>query len=698
MDLISGGRLVLGLGPGLAGGGVRAPGRSAGGAGPADDRQHRHDAAAPGAASSCPAGTVRPARRAGPAAARAAGRAAAVDRRDERARHPAGGPRGRRVHGDRGQPRRPGRAGRPRWAGRSRRPGERATFTVSVHLPVFAWDGPDAWELIRDYHRYIAWKYEDMEGARGRGGEPGLPPPVTGAEEDALRDSVILGTPDEVARAIDEYRRAAGGDLVFVARLYFPGLQLGRPAPGAAGIRRSRSGPAGQGTRRGRAPPWLSQGWVVGIDVGGTFTDAIATSADGDVRVAKVPSTPADPGLAFERALVALAEAGVRPESVLMIFHGTTVATNALLTGRTGQGRAGRDPGFRDILGYRNGSRPGGLRPGPAPAPASWCDAGTGSRWPSGCPASARCVTPLTPGGDRAGGRRGRGSAARGGRGLPAVQLPGRQPRASCSARPREEAARGAGHLVVRGGAAEFREYPRTSTAVINATLRPVVGSYLLQLRSGIGSLRIAPPLQIMQSNGGLPARRAGGEQAHRLVLSGPAAGVAGAVALGAQYGIGQLISLDMGGTSLDVCLVLTAFRRSPPGRRSTAARSSPRRWTSSRSARAAAASPRSTGPGGSGLARRAPAPSPGPAAYGDGGDRATLTDAHVVAGTLPASLPLAGSSRWTPPRHAPCLSPSPSGSACRCADAADGIVPARGRPDDRGAAPGLGAARDRPA
>ena len=102
--------------------------------------------------------------------------------------------------------------------------GRTGDFTVSVHLPVFAWDRPDAWELIRDSHRYIAWKYEDMEGARGQGGEPGLPPPVTGAEEDALRDSVILGTPAQVARAIDEYRRAAGGDLVFVARLYFPGL------------------------------------------------------------------------------------------------------------------------------------------------------------------------------------------------------------------------------------------------------------------------------------------------------------------------------------------------------------------------------------------------------------------------------------------------------------------------------------------
>jgi alkanesulfonate monooxygenase SsuD/methylene tetrahydromethanopterin reductase-like flavin-dependent oxidoreductase (luciferase family) len=95
---------------------------------------------------------------------------------------------------------------------------------------VFAWDrpegpgGPDGWDLIRDSCRYIAWKYDDMEGARGRTGEPQLPPPMTPADEDALRASIILGTPERVAGAIDEYRRAAGGDLTFIARLYFPGL------------------------------------------------------------------------------------------------------------------------------------------------------------------------------------------------------------------------------------------------------------------------------------------------------------------------------------------------------------------------------------------------------------------------------------------------------------------------------------------
>lgn len=104
--------------------------------------------------------------------------------------------------------------------------GRTGSLTISVHVPVFAWDGTEsaAWDLIKDYHRYIAWKYDDMEQAHGRDSDPQLPPPWTPAEEDALRASIILGTPSQVAGTIDEYRRAAGGDLTFIARLYFPGL------------------------------------------------------------------------------------------------------------------------------------------------------------------------------------------------------------------------------------------------------------------------------------------------------------------------------------------------------------------------------------------------------------------------------------------------------------------------------------------
>ena len=103
------------------------------------------------------------------------------------------------------------------------RPGDLA---ISVHLPTFAWEGDDAWALVRDHHRYVGWKYDDMGGARGRTGEPPAPPPLDADAEATLREQIVLGTPEEVAARIRDLAAAAGGDLHFIARLYFPGLPL----------------------------------------------------------------------------------------------------------------------------------------------------------------------------------------------------------------------------------------------------------------------------------------------------------------------------------------------------------------------------------------------------------------------------------------------------------------------------------------
>jgi len=100
-------------------------------------------------------------------------------------------------------------------------------FTFSLYLPTFAWDGPDGWERVREHHHYVTWKYEDMEHARGRHGPPQAPPRLTPALEAELREGIVLGRPDEVADRIDRFRRAAGGDLHYIARLYWPGLDPG---------------------------------------------------------------------------------------------------------------------------------------------------------------------------------------------------------------------------------------------------------------------------------------------------------------------------------------------------------------------------------------------------------------------------------------------------------------------------------------
>lgn len=98
------------------------------------------------------------------------------------------------------------------------------SLTIAVHLPTFSWHGDDAWDLVRSHHRYIAWKYDDMDQARHRAGDPPAPPEI-GEELDAqMREQIVLGEPDEVADRIRELARAAGGDLHYIARLYFPGM------------------------------------------------------------------------------------------------------------------------------------------------------------------------------------------------------------------------------------------------------------------------------------------------------------------------------------------------------------------------------------------------------------------------------------------------------------------------------------------
>jgi alkanesulfonate monooxygenase SsuD/methylene tetrahydromethanopterin reductase-like flavin-dependent oxidoreductase (luciferase family) len=97
-------------------------------------------------------------------------------------------------------------------------------FVYSLHLPTFAWPGEDAWERVREHHWYITWKYEDMEEARGRTPPSAPLPPLPASREAELKQSIVLGTPEAVAEQIDAFRQAAGGDLHYIARLYWPGM------------------------------------------------------------------------------------------------------------------------------------------------------------------------------------------------------------------------------------------------------------------------------------------------------------------------------------------------------------------------------------------------------------------------------------------------------------------------------------------
>jgi alkanesulfonate monooxygenase SsuD/methylene tetrahydromethanopterin reductase-like flavin-dependent oxidoreductase (luciferase family) len=114
-----------------------------------------------------------------------------------------------------------------RWAREEReRNGAAGGFTVALHMSTFAWRGSEAeaWERVAPFLRYVSWKYEDMENARGRSGPPAAPPPATPEDEASLRREILLGTPEEVADRIRAFERAAESELHFVADLYWPGM------------------------------------------------------------------------------------------------------------------------------------------------------------------------------------------------------------------------------------------------------------------------------------------------------------------------------------------------------------------------------------------------------------------------------------------------------------------------------------------
>jgi alkanesulfonate monooxygenase SsuD/methylene tetrahydromethanopterin reductase-like flavin-dependent oxidoreductase (luciferase family) len=98
-----------------------------------------------------------------------------------------------------------------------------ASVAAAVHRPTFAWRDGDPWAIVRDHAHYMSWKYVDMGDARGSR-ERRRPPALTEAEESAVRGRAIVGTPEEVAERISEYREVLGPDGLFVARAYFPGL------------------------------------------------------------------------------------------------------------------------------------------------------------------------------------------------------------------------------------------------------------------------------------------------------------------------------------------------------------------------------------------------------------------------------------------------------------------------------------------
>ena len=373
---------------------------------------------------------------------------------------------------------------------------------------------------------------------------------------------------------------------------------------------------------------------LVGIDVGGTFTDFVWL-IDGALKVHKIATTPADQSKAIVEGLAAL---GAATEAA--VVHGTTVATNALLEGRGARTALLTTKGFADVLAIGRQNRPhlyrlSQRRPPPL-VPSAWRFEASERLDAQGrvlAPLDEENIHALATTLDREGIES-----------LAIVFLFSFQ-------NPDHE--RRAAHLIGEhlpdlpislsvDILPEYREYERTATTVVNAYVRPLVARYLERLDDALGRRSIS----VMQSNGGTIGLAQASVQAARLVLSGPAGGVVGAFGL-AQRAMDtdtpRALTFDMGGTSTDVALCPGAI---PHTAESTIA-GLPLRLPSTEI--------HTVGAGGGSMARvdaggvlrvgpESAGADPGPACYGRGGADPTVTDANLVLGRLDAGHFLGGS------------------------------------------------------
>lgn len=375
---------------------------------------------------------------------------------------------------------------------------------------------------------------------------------------------------------------------------------------------------------------------IVGVDVGGTFTDFVFLRRNGEVVVRKWASTPDDPSRSILQGLRAAQEEGVLAASFTLI-HGTTVATNALLERRGARTALITTEGFRDVLeiGRQTRDHLYALHPTRTPPLLSAEDRyevreRIDWRGEVLTPLDEPTVAALL---ERLAQERIESLAVCF---LFAYLNPLHERRVG-------ELARGRGLSVSLSCdiAPEPREFERSATTVANASVAPVMRQYLERLADRSQAVG-ASTLRIMQSNGGALSAKEASEQAIKTVLSGPAGGVVAAGKIGLEAGFSRLLTFDMGGTSTDVALVLDGTCPT---------------ITTGETAGFPLRTPmldiHTVGAGGGSLARIDAAGSlrvgpqsagadPGPVAYGRG-ETLTVTDANVLLGRLPAEALLGG-------------------------------------------------------
>lgn len=380
----------------------------------------------------------------------------------------------------------------------------------------------------------------------------------------------------------------------------------------------------------------------LGVDVGGTFTDLLLfDERTGAFWRHKTPSTPHDSSVGITAGVdVVCSKAGITPSQIETFLHGTTVATNAVLEGKVARVGLIVTEGYRQIMQIARSYVPGGL--------AGWII------WPKPEPLAALEDTFEIKGRIDARGRVIRSTDDADIRaqlqklrdaGVQAltVSLMNAYLNGAHEQRVAELAAEimpdipvSLSHVVLP----EMQEYERTLTTVANAAVRPIVGRYVRNLREKLRGSGMVGKLSLLRSDGGLMSSEKAEENPVSLLMSGPAGGVTGALWVGKNAGIRNILTLDVGGTSTDVALIENLEARRV---RTTE--------VGHLAVRASALDVKTVGAGGGSIAyvpqltgalRVGPQSAgavPGPVAYGKGGTLPTVTDANVVLGYLPEAL-----------------------------------------------------------
>ncbi len=370
---------------------------------------------------------------------------------------------------------------------------------------------------------------------------------------------------------------------------------------------------------------------VIGVDVGGTFTDLILMDeGGGPPRVAKVPTTPDNQAFGVFHALE---EIGVPLSEVRSIVHGTTATTNAMLERKTAKAGLITTEGFRDVLelGRRTRPQPYGLKGRFEPL----IDREYRLEVPERMDAEGEVLVPL----DEEAVRAAAIALREAGRETLVIHFLHAYVNPAHERRAAEIAAEvwpngyiTMGHAVI----SEYREYERCVTATVNACIQPVLDRYISRLREGLAERGYPRDLLVMQGNGGTVSSSIVAETAVKTIMSGPASGVMAAAYTAKAAGIENVITYDMGGTSCDVGLI----------RGGVPEVSSELELEYAMPIHVPMVDVHSIGAGGGSIAfvndagilqvgPESAGAEPGPIGYGRGGKRPTITDANLLLGRL---------------------------------------------------------------